>query len=696
MMSGSGKGTFIVMRAASKIRMLTVALLAGAAPVTALHAQDAAQDVAPQAAGDESEPIVILGRGLALPPGTTAYGAVTIDRDRLLGEASGELEEALMDVAGFQQFRRSDSRSANPSSQGVTLRALGGNATSRALVLLDGVPQADPFFGSIPFNALIPDRLGAVRVTRGGGAGAFGSGTVAGTIELFSADRAQLPKFDASGFYGSRNAQEATATYSPDVGAGFVSISGNWARGDGFNTTPPSQQNAATVPARYDTWSVGLSGVAPVGTEGEIQSRVNLFKDDRTLRFAGADNGQEGQDASLRFLWRGKWQVDALVYAQLRNFNNVVISSTSFKPTLNQRNTPSTGLGGKFELRPPVGDDHVLRLGFDSRYAQADMYEDALNAAGVTTTRRSAHGQQVTSGAYIEDDWTVGPVVLTGGARVDRWTIDHASLTERNTAGAITKNAIYPDRDGWEGSFRGGLLWHAISAVDVRVAGYTSFRVPTLNELYRSFTVFPVVTNANPNLDPERLKGAEVGVDVRPLPGLHFSATAFYNRLGNAISNVTLATNLRERENVDAIVAKGIELSGDLKLGDFMIDASYSLNDSRVHGSGAAAQLNGLRPAQSPRHAASGTLAWNAPYHIRVSTTVRYVGPQFEDDLQTDVLKSATTVDGFIHVPIAKGFGLTGRVENVFDETVITRNQGGSIDLGTPRTFWIGVTFSGM
>ncbi len=34
---------------------------------------------------------------------------------------------------------------------------------------------------------------------------------------------------------------------------------------------------------------------------------------------------------------------------------------------------------------------------------------------------------------------------------------------------------------------------------------------------------------------------------------------------------------------------------------------------------------------------------------------------------------------------------IVGRAENVFDEKVVTRNQAGSIDLGTPRRLWIGV-----
>ncbi|HBM05895.1 MAG TPA: TonB-dependent receptor, partial [Erythrobacter sp.] len=113
--------------------------------------------------------IVVTGSGLEETPAAPAYDTQVIDRDQLVSVPSGRIEDALSAVAGFQQFRRSDSRSANASAQGATLRALGGNATSRALVLLDGVPMSDPFFGYIPFSAIAPERLAQVRVTRGGG-----------------------------------------------------------------------------------------------------------------------------------------------------------------------------------------------------------------------------------------------------------------------------------------------------------------------------------------------------------------------------------------------------------------------------------------------------------------------------------------------------------------------------------------------
>jgi len=645
-------------------------------------------------AGEAPDPdrIVVTGEGLSLPPGTPAYGSVIIDRDRLTNSASGRIESVLGDVAGFQQFRRSDSRSANPSAQGATLRALGGNASSRTLVLLDGVPMADPFFGYIPFSALVPDRLSVVRVTRGGGIGAFGAGAVAGTIELASATRDQLPTLAASAFYGSKDATELTASLTPDLGGGYISLSGRWDRGDGFQTTPKDQRVAATAPAAYDGWSTNLRAVAPLSATSEIQFRGTIFHDERTLRFKGADSMSEGQDASIRFISRGAWQVDALAYIQARNFSNIVISASTFRKSLDQRNTPSTGIGGKIELRPPVGPDHVLRVGADTRFATGDMFEDAYNAniaANPVTSRRHAGGEQMTTGLFAEDDWTLGRLVLTGGVRADRWTISNGFYRASGTGAA---NNSFADRSDWQFSGRAGALYRISDAVALRGAAYSGFRLPTLNELYRPFVVFPITTRANAALTPEKLKGAEAGVDVTPVQGLILSVTGFINRLDDAIANVTLTANTRERQNVDHITAKGVELTAIGRVSDFLLSASYAYSHSMVHAPGMG--FDGLTPAQSPRHAASATLAWEPKEGPALSATLRYVSKQYEDDLQKDVLPHALTVDAVARLPLGHGVTLVARGENLFDEEVVTRNAAGSIDLGTPRTLWIGFRFA--
>lgn len=635
--------------------------------------------------------IVVLGRGLDLPPGTPAYGATIIDRDRLTGDASGRVEDVLADVAGLAQFRRSDSRSANPSAQGLTLRSLGGNATSRTLVLLDGVPIADPFFGYIPFNALSPERLAAVRVTRGGGTGAFGAGAVAGTIELVSAGRADLPLVSGEAAYGSYDSQQVAATVSPNLGAGYVSLFGRYDRSDGFYTTPVDERVAATVRAAYRDWTTGFRAIAPIDAQTELQASGSILRDDRVLRFAGATSSSDAEDASVRLIHRGAWAIEALAYVQARDFSNKVISSTTYKLSLDQRHTPSTGLGGKIEVRPPVGPNHILRIGVDTRRADGTLYEDAYGATGLITARRTAGGETSTTGAFAEDDWTIGKLVLTGGGRFDRWTIDDGFFRQTTATGTPTITNVYNDRDGTIGTGRVGALLHAAPFVDLRAAAYTGFRVPTLNELYRPFVVFPITTQANANLKLERLKGVEGGVDLRPAAWLTLSLTGFYNRLEDAVANVTIGTNLRQRQNVDAVVAKGIEASGTLHHGAVSLTGSYAYDDSHVRATGTQAQLNGLYPAQSPRHATSATLAWAPVTGSSLSGTVRYVGRQYEDDLQTAILPPATTFDAVAALPVGYGVSVVARAENLTDATVVTRNSGGSIDLGTPRTLWIGV-----
>ena len=663
---------------------LVFALPLVAIPLTA-HAEEAAEP---------SAPIVVTGHGLEQTPATPAYDVTVLTREALTRAASGRIEDVLSSVAGFQQFRRSDSRSSNPSAQGVTLRALGGNATSRSLVLLDGVPMADPFFGYIPFSALAPERLASVRVTRGGGSGAFGAGAVAGTIELESAGANELGLFNASALADDRGDTEASATFAPRLGQGFAVVSGRWDRGDGFFTTPKAQRVAASARARYDSWSGGVRLVAPLTDTIELQARGLAFDDERTLRFEGADSGSSGQDASLRVVGRGRWQFDALAYVQARDFSNIVISSTSFRKTLDQRRTPSTGLGGKLEVRPPLGEAHVARLGIDYRLADGELQEDAYSAVtGLVTARRRAGGRNGDLGLFAQDDWRLGALVLTGGVRADRWTIRDGFFREVNAAGVATTNAAFANRSGWNVSVRGGAIVKLGGGVQLRGAGYTGLRLPTLNELYRPFVVFPVTTRANAALRNERLRGFEGGVDYAPTPAITLSATAFDNRVCNAIANVTIATNIRERRNVDAVRAKGIELGGQVRFGAFAFDGSLALTDAEVEAGGASVALNGKRPAQTPKIAGSATLSWQPAGGWRLATTLRRTGRQFEGDLETDALPAIATLDAFAQVPLARGFSLVLRGENLTGERIVTRNQAGSIDLGIPRTLWAGLRF---
>ena len=638
--------------------------------------------------------IVVTGQGLEDTPGAAGYSRMEIDREQLLSTGSGRIEDALASIAGFQQFRRSDSRSANPSAQGATLRALGGNATSRALVLLDGVPMADPFFGSLAFSAIAPERLAGIQVTRGGGSGPFGAGALAGTIEMTSGGTDDISPFVGSLLGNDRGETEASASLSHQWSNGFASLSGRWDRGQGFYTTPEDQRVPDSAKSAFDAKSLQLRAVTQVSSDIELQARALAFEDERTLRFKGADNGISGHDASIRLVGRGDWQFDLLGYAQKRNFDNIVISSTRFVPVLDQRDTPSTGLGGKIELRPPMPDSHVLRLGLDYRQSEGELYETAYSAfTGAVTANRNAGGTNTDLGLFAETDWTFGALTLSGGARADRYTIRNGFYLERDGNGAVVIDETYDDRSGWQASFRGSVRLRVSDSLALRAAAYTGLRLPTLNELYRPFVVFPVVTQANAALENEELAGFEAGLDFTPAPGLSISLTGFDNRVNDAIANVTIAENLRQRRNVDALRSRGFEADMRAQHGPFRLDASLAWTDARIEDAGMAAALDGMRPAQTPEWSASATLGYRPRTDTVIALTLRHVGAQYEDDLQTNLLPAATTLDVFASIPLSSQIALILRGENLTDEEIITRDQSGSIDLGVPRTVWAGLRF---
>ncbi len=663
----------------------------------------------PAHAQSQADDIIVTGNALPASKGDVAYDTVTITADRIATTASNRIEDVLKDVAGLQQFRRTDARSANATSQGATLRGLGGNASSRALLILDGVPQSDPFGGWISWPAFQTIRLSQVRITRGGGSGIAGPGALSGTIDFSSSTGRDVNGLVADAAYGSRNSVEANALIGGKLGSGFGFVTASYARGDGFIPIVAAQRGPADIPAPYEQASFAARGVAPLSDSTEVQASLLAFTDRRTRGTVLSGNGGDGADASLRLVHQGAWQWQALAYVQARKFTSGFVSIDAARATVaqtvDQYNVPSTGLGARFEVRPPTGDTVELQLGGDWRRTSGQTNELFTYVAGKPTRSREAGGASETAGLFAEASAKLGSLTLTGGGRVDHWSISQGRLIERTIAtGAFVRNEIAPDRKGWETTGRGGFAWAVSDAVSLRGAAYLGWRLPTLNELYRPFRVGADATAANPALLTERMKGAEIGFDWKPSGALRVSATGFANQLNRPIANVTLAAGpgtfpgvgfvaaggaFRQRRNLDAIHSKGIELDLHWQAGDWMARASYALTDARVRASGLALPLNGLRPAQVPSHLASVTLGWKS-----LSATARYVSGQYEDDLNQRRLRGSLTFDAVATVPISDRLSLTLRGENLSNRQVDAAISGaGIVERATPRTLWLGVKF---
>src|SRR5206468_2581317 len=181
-------------------------------------------------------------------------------------------------------------------------RALGGNASSRALLVLDGVPQTDPFGGWVNWPAYDPLDLAAIRVVRGGGSVANGPGALAGTIELDSrSDVGESGEIDV----GSRNSVEGRGRVAMAVGAGVLSLSGRGERSDGFAPITAATRGPADERAPDREWSGRGRYLAALGGSTEIQANVSAFHDWRTRGTDFSENRTNGTDASIRLVGSG-------------------------------------------------------------------------------------------------------------------------------------------------------------------------------------------------------------------------------------------------------------------------------------------------------------------------------------------------------------------------------------------------------
>ena len=659
--------------------------------------------------------IVVTGRALPEAVGTDAYAVVTIGGERLGAVASGRLEDALKDVAGLTQFRRSDARSANVTSQGATLRGIGGNASSRALVVLDGAPQNDPFGGWIAWPAYAPNRLAGVRVTRGGGAGALGPGALAGTIELQSIGPQDTGPLSGSFFYGARDSLDANALVAGEIGDVFAFVGGSYARGDGFAPIVEEDRGAVDGDAPYEQASISARALAPLGAHRELQLSFLAFTDQRNRGVVFTDNSNEGFDLSARLVSDGDWAWSALLYWQQRELQNsfaaVTADRSSARQVLEQFDVPSTGVGGRLEARPPVeglfGDAFELRLGGDWRRTVGETNERFFFVDEAPTRQRLAGGESLTAGLFAEGGWTGEGLTITGGARVDYWRLSEGERREFVIAdGALLNETFFPRRTGVLPTGRLAADYALSGALSLRAAGYIGWRLPTLNELYRPFRVGSIVTGANADLEPERSRGVEIGLTYAPADNVGLSITGFDNRLRDGVANVTVGAGpgffpdigfvpgggfARQRRNIDVVRARGVELDASLSRGDWTVTGSYAFTGSRIENEADGGALDGLRPAQIPAHTASTTLSWRT-----VSTTLRYTSDRFEDDLNLLTLDDAFTVDVTAELPLGRGFSFVFRGENLADETVEAAVSAvGVIERARPRTLWVGLTFDG-
>ena len=596
--------------------------------------------------------------------------------------AAFRVDDILRQVPGFSLFRRTTSRTANPTTQGVSLRGLGASGASRALVLDDGFPLNDPFGGWVYWDRTPRVSIDRIEVASGGASHLYGSDALGGVINILRApvDRNAL-SLEVAG--GNENSPDVSLAASRKMGPWAVGLTSELFRTDGYIAVPTDLRGAVDTPVNSQNAMGDVTVRRQFGDRGAIFARGSVFGESRNNGTPLQTNSTTIRELDLGGNWDGRalGSFELRAYASRQHFDqsfSSISSDRSSESLTRTQSVPAQDVGFSVQWGHTLGTRQHLVAGLEESNIHGQTNEQGY-FGGHPTTTSAGGGREVTWGAYLEDIIRVAPDwLLTAGGRVDYWQ-NFDAFAPPNPAQPVGA-APLPDRSESFFSPRLALLHKLTNHVSLTASGYRSFRAPTLNELYRGFRAGNVFTENNANLRAERLTGAEGGAIVTGWnQRLMLRGNYFWNEITRPIANVTLTTTpsliTRQRQNLGSTLSQGVELEASGQVSNsIMVSGGYEYTNATVTSFTVDPALAGLNPSlvgldvpQVPRHQFDFQVRYTRPF-ILLGVQGRFGGNQFDDDQNTLLLRRYFTLDLNATHALRPGLDVFVAVENLLNQ----------------------------
>ncbi len=438
-----------------------------------------------------------------------------IDEEEIEARQADTLSEAISTLPGLTLPQ------AGPPGQQTSLFVRGAES-DQTLLLWNGIPLNDPYFGGVNWQFVPLDGVERIEVARGPFSALYGSSALGGVVQVFTGAK-QGGRFTAEagedGYYRGGLAAGA------DVGRLRMDVTGSLRRGDG--ELDNSFYDSEELVAR------GLWTVRPGMTLG-LLARANDSKTGIPLNSGlpnpTGDISWEEREVAIPFRADlGTWELEAQ------------LSRTQFDSALRDPDDPfgftasdteSEGLRGRAVATWRHSKDLWIAVGSETERLEV------TNSSSFGTNLDGA--DQRTWAVFGQGSWGAGPVRLDLGLRRD-------------------DNSVY----GGETSLRSGVVLDAGAGVRLRASYGEAFRAPSLGELYFPFS-------GNPDLLPEDSESLEVGIG-REAGGWRVSLTGFENRQRNLIDYDFVSFR---NVNVGRARSRGVEGEVGFRLG--IVDARWN------------------------------------------------------------------------------------------------------------------------
>ncbi len=614
----------------------------------------------------------------------------------------------------------------HPTAYNEGMRGLPTTET-RMLVLMDGVPVNDPFFGYIQWNPIPLDAIDHVEVVRGGGSPLWGNTAMGGVVNVITrtSDEQQLDIDASGGTYGSYNAS-AYSVFLPADGV-KLSLNAAFSGTDGYQTTPvswysygsrtlrsplytPTSFDARNGSARGDfDLAEGLTSFALVNYHDNDQVLSTSLGADsqRTWTFSGGLKQLIGDGGSLT----GNFFFDDSDF--MTNNPHLLTFTTEYNSNIHR--TPVNDAGGSVVWSQDLsGVVRNYTAGVDVHWISGqDNAEYYLPNGKLAAPTIVGGGEQIFVGGFAQARIVpVEKLEMVLSARYQFYENYNAVDTFPPAIGKIPSSTSY--------SFdpRINLRYAVTDEIALRGAYYRSFRAPTMDQLYRTYADTTAgIYEGNPFLRPEKLEGGEVGVDYN-LGALRTQLTFYTTTIDNLITQFNLPasespkalgvvcgydaatfTYLTCTRNINAAsaIARGIEAEANWEFGNgFSTNLAYTYADSRYTGDPVDPTAVGERLEGVPRHNVSGSLTYRAPSGWQATTVMRWVSTSYGDAHPDDNLKldAHFVIDASASYPITDSLEVYTQAQNLLSRRYIASNGGGAPILGTPFEIMSGFRLS--
>ncbi len=623
-----------------------------------------------------------------------ANDIAVLDRTALAAPPALALDDRLHQVAGFQLYRRTSSSTANPTTEGVSLRGLGSTAASRTLVVSDEVPLNDPFGGWIHWDEIPALAIADVQVVRGGAADLYGSSAVGGVIDIepvipsAGSSIANNVHVSADVFGATENSANGDFLLTAATPFAGLLLAGSGVNTGGYTPTAPSARGAVDIPADVAEESGRVELRSPVRPDGDgFFLRGNVLNEAR-------GNGTPLQTNGTR-LWRylGGGDVNsAFGHGALRVFGDREVYRQSFSGIAASRNTetltrlqrvPTDEFG--FSLSGSRAFPHALAVavGLDLRDVRATDAESPVSAGVATSTIDiSAHQREL--GGYAEGIWQPRHWSLAASVRVDSFRTFDGQQSSTNTTTSLRE----PEVNELVASPHAGVVRELPHGLALTASGFRAFRGPTMNELYRTGQVGQQTTMANPSLLAERATGFELGGEFAQLhlgsrAVGHLRASYFWTEVNRPIAAVVLTQTATaqtlQRQNLGQIRSRGLSLeAGTARWRNLDLGLGYQLAFATVTAfntsSLAQANLTGKWIPEVPRELLTATANYDVPRVAAFHAIASYTGRAYDDAANQFLLHAYPrfdlSVDRALFGRAFRGVSVYAGVQNVANRTI--------------------------